>query len=105
MRQHRQRKEKRLGCMQVERALETQPSFERLLKKFGIVNHDEKMPKHAAWSTFSRVARDAEVVRVREALKIQQRGGLFSEVGEVETTLTHFSAEALLRLRYRVLFS
>jgi hypothetical protein len=82
------------------------PSYIKVLQRFGIVSREAKLPKHAAWSTFSQVAADPEVMRVRQTIELQQRsvGGLFGQqVFQVEAALAHMSDEQILRLRGRLL--
>jgi len=85
-----------------ERKLETVTGFERVLRRFGIVDRDTNLSKHAAWSEFSKVMQDSEVRRVRKTLELQQRGGLFSQICELEATLAHFTPQQLARLRLRL---
>jgi hypothetical protein len=100
------RKQPRLGAMR-DREVTTVTVFESLLRRFGFITRDTKLARHEGWSRFLQVQSDSVVTRVRERLKcegkLQQRAGLFSSVHEVEAALCAMSADALLRLRARII--
>jgi hypothetical protein len=100
-----QRKPVRLGAMQVEREVSVTPRFVELLRKFGFIDRDTKLPKHAGWSEYLKVENDPMVRRIRERLKsegkLQQRAGLFSQVDETWQALSVMNEEQLLRCRAR----
>jgi hypothetical protein len=90
-----------------QRELETVSVFESLLRKFGIIDRDANLTKHAAYSEFAKVERDPVVSRIREKLwkegKLRKGSGLFSNVAETSQCLELMSSDALLRLRARMI--
>lgn len=92
--------------MQTERTINTDvPTFLSLLINFGFVEKTARLPKHAAYAEYARVAADPVVSKVREKLraegKLEVRSGLFSGVAETAQVLATFSDEQLLRIRAR----
>src|SRR5260370_29101817 len=64
-------KRRQNGAMRTERTRETQPSYARVLVRFGLL--DRKADLQAAWGLWQRVCADPEVIRLsmkREAKKV-----------------------------------
>ena len=99
------RKQPRLGPMVTEKKISDVPVFVALLHRFGFVNRDTKLAKHAGWSEYLRVERDPILTRIREQLRrdgeLRKGSGLFSNVAETEQALCHMSPDQLLRARAR----
>jgi hypothetical protein len=95
-----------LGAMR-DREVTTVTVFEALLRRFGFVQWGDKLPRHAAYSTYQKIERDPMVTRIRERLRrdgeLRKGSGLFSAVHETEQALAQISEEAILRLRARLL--
>jgi hypothetical protein len=105
-RRYERRPARPIGPMQSERTISTLTVFENLLRRFNFIQRDDKLPKHAAYSTYQRIERDLVVTRVRERLardgELRKGSGLFSAVFETEQALLQMSEEAILRLRARM---
>ena len=57
-----------LGAMR-DREVTTVTVFEALLRRFGFVQWGDKLPRHAAYSTYQKIERDPMVTRIRERLR------------------------------------
>jgi hypothetical protein len=82
-----ERRPARLGAM-AERVTSDTPSYQRILRRFGIVDKEQPLSTADAWSTF---------------LHVQQRTGILNSYIETEAALCKFSDEDILRLRGRLL--
>ena len=120
MRSNRQRRERRPARLFGQRNIATQPIaaarqletvsvFDALLLRFGIIDRDTVLTKHAAYAEFARLQRDPVVQRVREELwnagELRKGSGLFSSVAETEQCLLQMSEDQLLRLRARLVLN
>ena len=90
-----------------QRELETVSVFESLLRRFGIIDRDANLTKHAAYSQFAKIERDLVVSGIRERLRrdgeLRKGSGLFSAVHETEQALCAMTPDQLLRLRARMI--
>jgi hypothetical protein len=95
--QRRQRKPKRLGCMQLHRIVETLPSHQRVLMRFGLVTdlRSESLP------CFQWLKTQPEVVKLVATTKATRKQSVKQDVRAVEVALAKMSQQQIAKLELR----
>jgi hypothetical protein len=94
---HERKTTKRLGCMQLHRIVETLPSHQRVLMRFGIVSdlRCESLPCFQWFKT------QPEVVKLMATTKATRKDNMKQDVRAVEVALAKMSLQQLAELKLR----